>query len=440
MKVKKEEPSQIIFSLLSHLDTCGNIPDKEARAAFEQMTKNTIIQEHEKKNKIFLHGDVWYTHYETVSGERKTLHRNSREELEKALINKLEKERFGSLTFRSVYPAWIAYKQNETSKGNANKLMWAWKKYFETSTLADMVMTNIKTSTLKEELIKICRHNSLNQIQAKEMKTLVNSMFDFAIENDWMSNNPSRALKNFTSNDRDYIKPMEEKTVEEEVFFEDEETATVQECFKMFQSTNNTIYLGIILNFLLGLRAGELITCKFSDFHFDEKILHLCRSEVRNYSEDGLHRNGFNVNSNLKKHVRYRNVIIGKEVQKLVEMINQTNISNGYPDSEWLFIDKKGNRKNSKAIQTALARVNSHNNTIQKSNHKIRKTVISNLINSSQFSIVEVRDFAGHKDVKTTLKYYGRNTTKPEDSSIVVDAVLGSKINTFTKEPKRTKK
>ncbi len=41
----------------------------------------------------------------------------------------------------------------------------------------------------------------------------------------------------------------------------------------------------------------------------------------------------------------------------------------------------------------------------QKSNHKIRKTCISNMISFKQLSNEEIRAFAGHEDFSTTVPY-----------------------------------
>lgn len=413
--------------LLSQVGNHVNIDD--VRVALTDMAKNTVIYNHEKSNAIFQSNGVWFTHFRTPDGKRSTIRRKTREELEDALFIKLTTMQSKAYTFRNVYKEWIVFKQNETSLGNANKLAWAWTKYFENSKLADMSMKDITVSRLKQELIIICRNNQLTSSQAKEMKSMINMMYDYLIENDLMTYNPSRNIHRFASESKDYIQVSQGKPLNTEVFTEEEETAAINKCYEMFQQTNNTIYLGVILNFLLGLRVGELVALKFDDFQYSNYILHLCRSEIRGFSEDGVHKDGFQIKPYLKKHVPFRDIPIGSDVQKIVSMIKTANEENGFPESEWLFIDEEGNLRHSKAFHKALSRVNLKTGTVQKSNHKIRKTVISKLISSGKFSIVDVRDFAGHQDEHTTLKFYGRRTIGNEKTADIVNSILGVELS-----------
>lgn len=60
-------------------------------------------------------------------------------------------------------------------------------------------------------------------------------------------------------------------------------------------------------------------------------------------------------------------------------------------------------------------------------NHAIRKTCISELHDSQLLPNKMISDFAGHKDISTTQRYYIHSVTPLVDKSDVFTKVLGSK-------------
>ena len=63
----------------------------------------------------------------------------------------------------------------------------------------------------------------------------------------------------------------------------DEKAELIGICEKMFEKTGNTAYLAICLNFYLGLRVGELVALKVSDF--SDLFVHIEREEIKTYRE-----------------------------------------------------------------------------------------------------------------------------------------------------------
>lgn len=62
----------------------------------------------------------------------------------------------------------------------------------------------------------------------------------------------------------------------------------------------------------------------------------------------------------------------------------------------------------------------------QKSFHKIRKTVLTDILESKQFSTKEVQLIAGHKDIATTENYYHFINTDTMSESVKLSNVLKS--------------
>ena len=52
------------------------------------------------------------------------------------------------------------------------------------------------------------------------------------------------------------------------IFYIDEIQLIIEECKRGYQDNSNPANLAILINFELGLRVGELVALKYSDFDF----------------------------------------------------------------------------------------------------------------------------------------------------------------------------
>ena len=187
------------------------------------------------------------------------------------------------------------------------------------------------------------------------------------------------------------------------MFGDDEAQKLVAACLELNSKAGNRAYLAIILNFLLGLRAGELVALQYEDFDFDRHLLFVQRSEVRERDliDGKFVSRRVEVVPYLKAGHDRREVVIDEALtEQLVEYIRKS-----YP-GEWLFARKDGSRLSEAAYHHAMAKATDRAGIPHRSNHKIRKTVISKMIQSGLFSDTDVRDRAGHNDYSTTQRYY----------------------------------
>lgn len=128
-------------------------------------------------------------------------------------------------------------------------------------------------------LNKITQYN-LTARQFKEMKSLLNMLFDYAIEKKICTQNISRLIRNI-SRKKFSVNPT--KAVTEQVFVNDEETRLIELAIKQYYKTKNTAYLAVCLNFALALRVGEVVALKVSDF--EEDTVHIQRQEIKVYEK-----------------------------------------------------------------------------------------------------------------------------------------------------------
>lgn len=361
-------------------------------------------------------------------GKRKPITSVSKENLENKIIQfykKLE-QKAPVYTIENLYPDFLEYKSTDTSLANANKLDWVWNKFYKNDAFIKNEILKIDVPTLKTwYLNKITQYN-LTARQFKEMKSLLNMLFDYAIEKKICTQNISRLIRNI-SRKKFSVNPT--KAVTEQVFVNDEETRLIELAIKQYYKTKNTAYLAVCLNFALALRVGEVVALKVSDF--EEDTVHIQRQEIKVYeklSNGKIRRNGYEISPYLKSINSDRELYLIKEVKVFFSMIVQANQMRGFK-SEYLMLTKDGTRMNNDAINNVLRRLNRMLKTPQKGNHSIRKTCISNMGASKVLTDEEIRMFAGHKDFSTTAKHYMYVTDTMDNRSSAYETAIGSKMN-----------
>lgn len=273
-------------------------------------------------------------------------------------------------------------------------------------------------------LDKIAEHN-LTSRKFKEMKSLMNMLYDYAIDSNLLSQNLSRVVRNIS-----YKKFAVErvKAPTEQVYMNDEEERLLNTALKQYEKTGNSAYLGVCLNFTLALRVGEVVALKTSDF--SGQFVHIQRQEIKRYdktSDGKIIRSGYEIVPYGKTPNSDRQLFLTENAQIIFSMIVNANEQKGF-QSEYLLLDKDGNRIKNDAINNVLRRLNRMIGTTQKGNHSIRKTCISNMGESKALTDEEIRVFAGHKDYTTTEKYYMHTTTSIEDRSDAYEKAINSKI------------
>lgn len=414
------------MTLLNSSEYANIIPRDELESRLD-MTKKEIIAEYEQNHKIWQGTDGrWRTQLpdENASSGRRQIAKSTREKVEKAVLEwyteKREKETLQ--TMRGLYEKWIDYKAKETSEANANKLEWVWNHYYSNEPIADKKLKDIKVSALKEFMLDLIAKHKLTNRQYKEMKSLINMLYDYAIENEIVQTNVARNVRGISY--KKFTKE-EKKSIEQQVYIGDEKQQIIELALKQYKKTKNTAYLGVCLNFTLALRIGELVALHTDDIADD--TITISRQEIKTYKKVNgkRRRNGYEIVDYVKSQTSERELFLTSLAQDFIQMIIEANEQRGFKKG-YLFLDSYGERMHDHAISNVLRRLNGKIKTTQKSNHKIRKTCLSGMANSNELTNEEIRDFAGHKDFKTTATYYLFPTkTKKQRKSAYEKAIIG---------------
>lgn len=106
----------------------------------------------------------------------------------------------------------------------------------------------------------------LTDRQFKDLKSIMNMIFDYAVSFDVIQINLSRQVRGFSDKN---FKQEVEKPVEKIVYNADAKHSVITEAMEQFLKTQNIAYIAVCLNFSLGLRVGELVALRTSHINED---------------------------------------------------------------------------------------------------------------------------------------------------------------------------
>lgn len=399
----------------------------KALSMVNDMKDEKYLNQHQYKI-YFVEKDKRWRSYLFVDGKRKSIAAKTEEELKRKIINhykSLDVEIVSELTINSVIDRFLAYKAKETSGSNAKKLQWAYNTYYKDEKISNRPLDKIDTNELKEFFLDQIKAHSLTSRKYKDMKSLINMIYDYLLEKHLVDTNTSRNVskiswKKFT--------PEKKKEANERVFIGGEGIEMQNAALMKFYETGNTAYLAICLNFALALRIGEIVALKESDIVGD--VLHVSRMETYRFDirEDGtFYRHGYDVVPHAKSIDSDRTIPLTNSAKKIIKMIIDSNKEHGF-SSEYLMLTKRGNRTHASNIDKVLSKLNKELGFIQRSNHGIRRTCLSTMKASSMLTDEEIRVFAGHSDISTTQKHYFYATEETDTRKSAYEAAIGSKI------------
>ncbi|MCI9095649.1 MAG: tyrosine-type recombinase/integrase [Lachnospiraceae bacterium] len=175
---------------------------------------------------------------------------------------------------------------------------------------------------------------------------------------------------------------------------------------KMYAETEDAVFLAVKINFLLGLRVGELVALKWEDCK-EQSHLHVVREEVRNQET-----NLYDVVEHTKTN-RDRYVILVPKAVAILEKIPK--------QGRYIFM-RDGERITARQIAYVLEKFAERQGMTTKSTHKMRKTYASNL-NANGVPLDCIREMLGHSSLSTTLGYIYNPLTESETYNLITKAL-----------------
>lgn len=385
----------------------GMINFSDVQNSMEEMKRNQLLEKHPYK--IWEGNDgKWRTYLPDDSKKdgRRMIKRNNLKDVENAVI-KYVKIQTENPTVEDVFHEWNNRRAElgKISKPTQERNRQVFKRHFTEfgkNRIKDISGQDI-CDFLEEQ---ISRHN-LSAKTFSNLKGITKGFLKRAKKRELISMNISDIFADMDLTETSFKKAVKED--EQEVFSDEE----FRKAFDYLTANLDSKNIGILLMFVSGVRVGELVALKHSDF--DGNSFKVRRTETRIPKDDGGY--DYQIKEFPKSAAGVRTVVVP---ETYVWLINKIRLCN--PFGEYIFCDEKGKRMTTNCIRRRVERMCQTINIVRKSPHKIRKTYGSILLDNN-IDKRFITSQMGHTDITTTENYYHRNRRSIEAKSEILNRV-----------------
>lgn len=346
--------------------------------------------------------DRWQTYYKDSTGKRKCLKAGNEEELLLKLADiYIDSKNIDKLTFEKLFHEWLAYKSAVVNSPNTIKRHEQhYAKYFAASPLASKKIRRLDSLTLESEFNSIIRENNLTRKEWINIKTIPKGMFEYALRKQYITKNPMDGVAILVK-----FKQINKKSGKTQTYNSEELEELNRYLDAKFTETGDTSFLAVKLNFLLGLRCGELVALRWEDL--EDNHLHIVREEVRNQVDNTL---------SIAEHTKTYNdryVVLIPKALDILKRIPRTG--------DYIFM-RNGSRITARQIAYVLEKFAERHGVRTKSTHKMRKTYAS-MLAANGVPLDAIRELLGHSDLQTTLGYIYNPLTDAKTAELIEKAL-----------------
>ena len=375
------------------------------------------IEMNERKKYLEMHpfsvwedkNGIWHTYLPDEQKGRIPKKRNSRQEVEKIIVDYWRKEEENP-TINEVFNEWNDRRLELKKISAATHLRN--KQYYERhyDVFGKKRIRSIEPDEVIDFLEEQIPRFNLTAKSFSNIKGITKGFLKRAKKRKLISWNIEEELYDLDVSEVDFKKVIKEDY--QEVFSEEEMPIVINYLIDNLDTKN----IGILLMFVTGIRIGELVTLKHEVF--EDNYFKIRRTETRYLGEDGKY--VYDVKEFPKSDVGVRNVVITNDYMWLYAKIKTLT-----PFGEYIFVNSKAERLTTNCIRRRLEKICEKLNIYHKSPHKIRKTYGTILLDNNidqRFVVGQM----GHSNVKVTENHYHRNR-----KSIDKKVELVSKIPEF---------
>ena len=345
----------------------------------------------------------WQTYYKDADGKRKIIRAQSKDALlEKLIPIYFDETHLDKFTFSDLFLEWLEYKRTVTDSPNTiTRHKQHYRRYFEKSQLHNAPIRRIDTLLLESECNRLVKEYSMSRKEWNNVKTILIGCFEYAVRKKYITDNPMNDVKILVK-----YRQVVKKTGKTETYNTEELESLNKYLDKVYAETEDAVFLAVKINFLLGLRVGELVALKWEDCK-EQSHLHVVREEVRNQET-----NLYDVVEHTKTN-RDRYVILVPKAVAILEKIPK--------QGSYIFM-RDGERITARQIAYVLEKFAERQGMTTKSTHKMRKTYASNL-NANGVPLDCIREMLGHSSLSTTLGYIYNPLTESETYNLITKAL-----------------
>ena len=330
-------------------------------------------------------------------------------------------------TLTTVYEEWCVKRLNEDDvcKNSIRKEQRLWDTYLKDSKIAQMSLAKLDVETLKKWEHDIIKQYSMKRKYFNSISTLLNSLFDYACDLNYIVFNPHTKIK-FASK---VFEPTTKRASRDEVFSLEERNKVVYHATQDAKDAKSALPLAIPILFGTGLRTGELCALQYGDI--EDGYLHIQRMMIED-EESHTYNNIIELGKyNVVPYTKGRHedgnrfIPLTSQMQEYFRQIKELNASKGFDTSPNAFVFMRATNlaANTRAFDSRLRKYcRKANMKVMKSQHDIRRTFISVLYQKGM-SIESIRVLAGHSNIEMTQRYI-RQIDTVEDTRIQMEQML----------------
>lgn len=346
----------------------------------------------------------YHTYLPDEDKKRVPRKRNTQKEIED-LIVEFWKEKQENPTVEEVFNEWNDRRVRLKKIKKATHLRYGqdFKRYYKE--FGNRKIKSLEPEEIEDFLEEQISEYDLTAKAFSELKIITRGLLKRAKKRKLITFNVEAIFQELDTSDSDFCKVIKEDY--QEVFDEDEMPIMME-----YLEKNLDIYnLAILLMFVTGIRIGEAVALKHSDF--DGCTFKIRRTETR-YKENGKY--VYDIDDYPKSPAGVRTVIIPKQYEWLVNTIKKTN-----PFCEYIFM-KDGERMHTQTIRLRQKRICDKIKIYRKSPNKIRKTYGSILLDNHIDERLIIGQM-GHTNILCTEQHYHRNRRGIERKQDILSSI-----------------
>ena len=279
-----------------------------------------------------------------------------------------------------------------------------YRNYIKDTDIYALLLNDLKSIHLQRHYNSLYG-NGKTTSQIKNLNKLLKSFFNYAVDEGYILKNPCSGKKIAMPGDSEMN--ILENEDEDIVVYTDEEIKRIRNAL-----LNNRIQALILLDLGTGLRQGELLALKWSDFSDGYKDLKVQRSikHVKIIAADGTSEYK-TVIQTPKTKSSYRTVPIPSnlipilENQKLMQQQDKEKAGSSYVDNDFVFTTESGNTLDTGNLRRAYVRMLKKAGVEFKKFHAIRHTYATKLFEKGK-ALKTVQKLLGHSDISITANIY----------------------------------
>lgn len=303
-----------------------------------------------------------------------------------------------AVTIRNLYPEWLEFKRLHTNAYTyIRRITNDWNKYYIQDPIIDIPISNLDKNKCDKWAHFLIQKYNLTKKAYYNITVIIRQVLDYAVETGRIKNNPF----SFFSVNKRLFRPEMKKPGEKEVYLIDEERLLKEYAWEQFRKKSHKkqplVPLAILFQLQTGMRLGELRAVTWDDVR--ENYISVTKFVREESGEIVYHTKGTYGD---------RLIPLTDEAKRIL------NEAKPYSSNYIFSITEKP--LSSTAVDRAYYKYCDALGIERKSSHKVRKTVISSLIDSGM-NIDTVRKIAGHTDERTTYKCYCYDRN-PEKSNL----------------------